>query len=129
MGSYVCTCLGGFQHTLSECWACKPLAVQGQMCVCVDTMDGWLCREHQYGAYSDSCKIFLPGEIFDAKLLLSNSICNPEELHLLGVQVLAFYSVVGDDNCGRIITVDRGGMLRMTHFFKCESKFYCLFAI
>ncbi len=68
------------------------------------------------------CKIFLSGEIFDVKLLLSNSIHNPEASHLHGAQALVFFSVVGDSNCGRIITVDWGGRLRMTHFFKCESN-------
>jgi hypothetical protein len=53
-GSYVCTCWGEFQHTLSECWACKLLGVRVQMWVCVDTMDGLLRGECHYGAYSGS---------------------------------------------------------------------------
>jgi hypothetical protein len=75
------------------------------------------------------CKIFLPGEIFDVKLLLSNRICNPKESHFHGARALAFYYVVGNANCGRIIALDGGGRLRMTYFFECELKYCCLFAI
>jgi hypothetical protein len=53
-GLYVCTHWGEFQHTLSECWACKLLGVCVQTWVCVDTMDGLLRGECQYGAYSGS---------------------------------------------------------------------------
>jgi hypothetical protein len=51
---YVPTRQGEFQHTFSECWAYMRLVVCGQMWVCVDTMDGLLHGERQYGAYSGS---------------------------------------------------------------------------
>jgi hypothetical protein len=53
-GSYIRTCQGEFQHSLSECWTCKHSGVCVQTWVCADTTDRLLCGEHQCGAYSGS---------------------------------------------------------------------------
>ncbi len=53
-GLSVGTCRGEFQHTPSECWACKLLGVCIQTWIRVDTTDGLLCGERQHGAYSGS---------------------------------------------------------------------------
>jgi hypothetical protein len=75
------------------------------------------------------CKIFFSRKIFDVKLLLDNCICNPEKLHFHGVRMLQFNCIVGDANCGKIITVNWGRGLGMAHFFQRESKNSCLFPI
>jgi hypothetical protein len=51
---YVCIHWGEFQHTLSECWACMLLAVLVLTWAHVDTKDGLLHGERQYGAYPGS---------------------------------------------------------------------------
>ena len=65
------TCLGEFQHTLSECLVCELVGVHGHSLVCVDTFVVLALVV---------AKDFFPWVVLYVEFSLFNSVCDPKNL-------------------------------------------------
>jgi hypothetical protein len=76
------------------------------------------------------CKVLsLPGMPLDVIPILGYFITYPKVSHLHAPRELPFDSVIGDADCGHIVTMNGSSWLGMAQFFEGESKNYAFFAV
>ena len=65
----------------------------------------------------------------NVKLALANAVANPVKAHVDGFGSFLFDRVIGDSRSGTVVSLQRGGRLGMTKFFKTYTNRASFFAV
>jgi hypothetical protein len=124
MVRYARTLLGGFQHTLSECYVWLPMGVPRANFHSVGTRGKPPYGEHQYDVCSDNLKKILSRVPSDCTCSLCHLIAYPKITHFHGLEALPLDPIIcNTDGCGivtngcGVVAMDVCFWLRVPIFF------------